>query len=164
MPTRIRDTCRKYPPFSRSNGSANKNLQRKSESGIHDAWRILRKPSKGVVVYAWSEGRPPTLREFQSGFSWPFILISEILSVVDVTGAGSTTRSRVQLYRRVLGVWVGVDAGYVVVPVQAIVFSLKRATFRTPSNSTSTFKPARRRPWSIYVTTSLERSCAFARD
>ena len=35
------------------------------------------------------------------------------LSVVDLTGAGSTARSRVQFYCRALGVWVGVDAGYV---------------------------------------------------
>jgi hypothetical protein len=74
------------------------------------------KAKHGVVVYAWSEdGSPPTVHEFQSGFSWPFFtLIPEILSVVNLTGAGSTTRSLVQLYRRALGVWVGVDAGYVV--------------------------------------------------
>jgi len=70
----------------------------------------------GVVVHAWSEdGRPLAGHEFQSGFSWMFItLILEVLSVVDVTGAGSTTRSYVERYRRALGVWVGVDAGYVI--------------------------------------------------
>ena len=46
------------------------------------------KAKHGVVIYAWSEdGRPPTVHEFQS---------------------------RVQLYHCALGVWVGVDAGYVV--------------------------------------------------
>jgi hypothetical protein len=82
-----------------------------------DAQRLAdsTKAKHGVVVYAWSEdGKPPTVHEFQSGFSWPFFtLVPEILSVVDLTSAGSTVRSRVQLYRSALGVWVGVDAGYV---------------------------------------------------
>jgi len=47
--------------------------------------------------------------------------------------------------------------------VQAIVFSLQQAMFRTPPNSTSTLTPARRRPWPIYVATSLERGGTFAR-
>ncbi|KAF8811236.1 hypothetical protein BYT27DRAFT_7221606 [Phlegmacium glaucopus] len=74
------------------------------------------KTKHGVVVYAWSEdGRPPTVYKFQSGFSWPFFTLApEILSVVDLTGAGSTTCSCFQLYRHALGVWVGVDTGYVV--------------------------------------------------
>ena len=73
------------------------------------------KAKHGVIVYAWSkDGKPPTIHECQSGFSWPsFTLVPEILSVVDLTGAGSTARLCVQFYRRARGVWVGVDAGYV---------------------------------------------------
>jgi len=87
------------------------------ENRKRDAQRLAdsAKAKHGVVVYAWSEdGKPPTVHEFQLGFSWPFFtLVPEILSVVDLTSAGSTVRSHVQLYRGALGVWVGVDAGYV---------------------------------------------------
>jgi len=112
MPTRIRDTCRIFT----------KQWQREQELAEEirkwDTRRLANstKAKYGIVVHAWSEdGRPLSGHEFQSGFSWTFItLIPEVLSVVDVTGAGSATRSRIQLYRRALGVWVGVEAGYVV--------------------------------------------------
>ena len=74
------------------------------------------KAKHSVVIYAWSEdGRPPTVHEFQSRFLWPFYTLApEILLVFDLMGAGSTIHSHVQLYHCALGVWVGVDAGYVV--------------------------------------------------
>jgi len=81
---------------------------------MHNAWRILRKASTALLYMRGLKmvDHPHVL---QSGFSWPFFsLIPEILSVVDLSGAGSATCSRIQLYRCALGVWVGVDAGYVI--------------------------------------------------
>lgn len=89
---------------------AEENRRREAEVLMNTA-----KAKHSVVVYARSEdGKPPAVHEFQSGFSWPFFTFTpKILSVVDLTGIDSTSRSRVQLYCRPLGIWVGVDPGYV---------------------------------------------------
>lgn len=114
MPTQTRDTRRICPIFTEQR---QREQELAEENRKRDAQRLAANSTKskhGVIVYTWSEdGKPPAVHEFQSGFSSPFFtLIPEILSVVDLAGAG-TTHLRVQLYRRALGVWVDVDAGYV---------------------------------------------------
>ena len=74
---------------------------------MHNAWKILRKPSMALLYMPGPRIVDYLIHEFQPGFPWPFFtLVPKILSVADLTGAESTTRSRVQLYRRALGVWV----------------------------------------------------------
>ena len=149
MPSRTRDTRRISPPFSRSSSSANKNLQRKTESAMHNAWRLLRTPST-VLLYT------PGLRMVDDP---PSSLLSSpkffqsLTSLIPVARLARVVNSLAALL--VFGL-VSTQAMWWSF-VQAIVLSLKQAILRTPSNATSTFTPARRRSCPIYVTTSLER-------
>jgi len=111
MPSRTRDTRHIYPLFLRRNGGADKNSQRKTESTMHNAWRILRKSS---TAWLYMPGLrmvdyPPSTnsnRDFR-GLS----LLSSPKFFQSLTSRVLAARlARVQLYRRALGCCV--DAGY----------------------------------------------------
>ena len=95
MPSRTRDTRYIYPLFSRRNGGADKNSQRKTESAMHNAWRILRKSS---TAWLYMPGlrmvdHPPSTNSNRDFRGLSLLSSPKFLSVVDLTGAGSTTRS-----------------------------------------------------------------------
>ena len=123
------------------------------ENRKRDAQRLAdsTKAKHGVAVYAWSEdGKPPTVHEFQSKF------FSSLTSRVLAARLARTSNSIAAL----LGVWVGVDAGYVLELHASDRIFLKASHVE---DTTSTSTPTRRRPCLIYVTTSLESDSTFAR-
>ena len=158
-PTRTHDTRRICPPFSRSNGSANKNSRRKTESAVHNAWQILRKPSMALLYMPGLKmvDHPPSTNSNRV-FHGPSLLSSPKF-FQSLTSRVSAAR----LARASNSIAALLVFGLVLMQVmwwsfmQVIAFSLKQATLRTPWNSTSTFMPARMRPCHIYVTTFLER-------
>ena len=93
------------------------------ENRKRDAQRLAdsTKAKHGVAVYAWSEdGKPPTVHEFQSKF------FSSLTSRVLAARLARTSNSIAAL----LGVWVGVDAGYVLELHAGDRISLKQAMLR----------------------------------
>ena len=132
MPTRTREARRIGFPFSRSNGSANKNSRRKTESAMHNAWRILQKPSMGLLYMPGLRivNHPPSTnsnRDFRglsllSSLKFFSSLTSRVLAARLARASNSIAA--------LLGVWVGVDAGYVLELHAGDRISLKQAMLR----------------------------------
>lgn len=70
----------------------------------------------GVVVYAWSkDNEPPSIHEFQGGWSWPYFkLTPAVLSTVELMGSTETAKPCIQLYRHGLSTWVTIDPGHTI--------------------------------------------------
>ncbi|KAG6805813.1 hypothetical protein H0H92_013904, partial [Tricholoma furcatifolium] len=104
--------------------------QLREERRCADAARIegVKRAKHTVVVYAWSEeSSPPTIMEFQEGFTYPyFILTPTILNDLNINPS-----PYFNLYRHSLKVWTTVKAGHSVTIDNTASIFVKSSTIRT---------------------------------